>query len=1553
MPGSGRSDGVDGASGTGADTDPRPTATAGWYPDPAGRAPQRHWSGQAWTSWLCAGAHVWSDPVWARRSAGRGDLDALRFVEEVFLREAHARAELTAPQVTALLTLVADLTTQARADADLVPSVAPVLALIDVPIVAPSPIPPVAAPRTERAPVSFASPRSCVSAPFVPAPYVPAPYAPTPATPAPPHPRYSASPAPVRPVPVPSPRAQWWSRARVSIGSDLAVHGLAYLGVLLLFVGMFGLVAFAFSEVTPSLRPVAELACAAVPFAAARVLRRHGAEVVGGALEIVGGLLVPLMLTASVVDGFGLPPDQSGAALVGLLTVLGLGTAAAYAAWVHAHPGSGLRFLVGPVLWYSAAMATLGVGRAVPTGEGVAVPTVAQAAAMTAALVLTAAVARYRPRMSLAGPALTAAVPGTVVLAVLVLLTGAAQGWPPLPVALAGIGILAAIELQRVRLPSRVLDAALPGWWAVNAIVLVAGSPDGGGAALSAAVFLALIEVAGRHGRSNGALAAPAVGLAACLLAITSDPWWAFGAFTVVTAWVVARRVHPFRPPATAGAFDLAAAVLPAAAVLTLTAATNGTVGLLAATVVTTLATVPATRPVLRRGPGDLFWRRWWVGALVAVAAGAQIADLADGATDAARWNVVGVVAVLAVLGAVGPLAPIGRPWVVTALTAWAWILACELAGLPGAVRAGVLALAGLGLVVAAHLAWPTAAARSRPSFPAVRASLGLTGHSLTLVALALALAPVVAGQGAGMVVAIAAATAGLVVTGARDDRDRSPVGAALARVAGSLRYLPWVLACLGGVGTVSLALDVAGLVALTDPWAPAVLAGAAVGYAAVARASSADRRAATATWAGFTAGLLAVATAGAAWPEVVALSAVIVSVALVPSARRVAVMRWAAWAAVAPWAGLLAARCVPPFAALEPATAVALTLIAVGGALVVGAGATDLRGRPWEPRWAPARRGAVPPLVLGVLEVGIGLLITGVLPSSAGGRLTLAVALIVLATGALARAGSLGGVAATLAWVSVVRLATGQIAERPWISVLAAVGLLVAAEALHRLTRDRVWWVRWDVPLLLAAAPVALTALVAAADGDATTATFVVVGLLTVAVALRLHAVAGVADAVGFAGTVTILLGAAQAGGGWLALSLLALSAAHTALAVRASPVVRVVRLVAAAAAAVACWGAALAWFGWTAQVDVDLTAVAGGAGLLVAAVVARSRGRGGAFVWTWGVTAGLVAAGAGVASLGLPGVAPSVAVVVAALAVAAALSVAASPLRAAGLRDAAAVALLTGVLIGLAVAGVSSAVRVGALAALGGSISVALLAGAGRVPSARWARPAAELGAMAWVSAILLGLSQLPGAVILVPGLAAAAVWFVAVGVAWRQVWLQMMAPALACVAWFAFVADAVGGRASWYTLPIGIALLATVALWRRDRRAHGLDLAGTPVVVLEITGVAFGVGASLVQAITETVADGLVAAGFGIAVVVWGLMTRVRRRVAIGAVVVVTAMVVLVVVPLVALLPAWGGAGLWIMVAAVGLVAVLAATMLEKAREAARSTRQRWSDLTTDWE
>ncbi|WP_035063390.1 hypothetical protein, partial [Cellulomonas bogoriensis] len=164
-----------------------------------------------------------------------------------------------------------------------------------------------------------------------------------------------------------------------SIGRDLGVHGLAYLGVLLLFVGVFGLVAFAFADVAPAMRPVAELAAAAVPFAAAALLHRSGADVVARALETVGGLLIPVMLLTSMVDGYPLPPDPTGTDLVVASTAGVLVVAALYCWRVARRPASGLRFAVAPTLWFAAGTATLGLGRAVPTGEGVAVPTAAQA----------------------------------------------------------------------------------------------------------------------------------------------------------------------------------------------------------------------------------------------------------------------------------------------------------------------------------------------------------------------------------------------------------------------------------------------------------------------------------------------------------------------------------------------------------------------------------------------------------------------------------------------------------------------------------------------------------------------------------------------------------------------------------------------------------------------------------------------------------------------------------------------------------------------------------------------------------------------------------------------------------------------------------------------------------------------------------------------------------------------------------------------------------------------------------------------------------------------
>ena len=172
-------------------------------------------------------------------------------------------------------------------------------------------------------PRAGATPTGATAALLPPLPLTPPPTgatrpAPVPSLPSPPMSRPPAVP------PEPSDLAKWWARTREAVGSDLAVHGLAYLGVLLFFTGAFGLVVFAFGDVAPTLRPMAEAVIVTAPFAAAALLRRRGAEVVGRALEIAGGLVLPIMIITTLLDGVGFPPDLSRLPLViGLTAVTG------------------------------------------------------------------------------------------------------------------------------------------------------------------------------------------------------------------------------------------------------------------------------------------------------------------------------------------------------------------------------------------------------------------------------------------------------------------------------------------------------------------------------------------------------------------------------------------------------------------------------------------------------------------------------------------------------------------------------------------------------------------------------------------------------------------------------------------------------------------------------------------------------------------------------------------------------------------------------------------------------------------------------------------------------------------------------------------------------------------------------------------------------------------------------------------------------------------------------------------------------------------------------
>src|SRR5690606_1491680 len=362
------------------------TTPAGWYPDPDGLASLRWWDGAWWTLWESDGARLWPGTTTPARRATVDDLPALAFVRTSFLPEARRRRVLDGLALAELTRLTDQLAGEVggpRAVPHVVPApsgppraAAPWPPAVEHsrPVPAAPPRPPAAPPPAPAAP---SAPPAASSTPPAAVPY------PVPSAPAAARTSHAGEPRPVRREP--GRIARWWATSRVRLDTDLTVHGLTYLGVLLLFVGVFGLVAFAFGDVAPGLRPVAGLAVAAVPFAAAWLLARSGARFVARAMVAVGALILPVMLVTSTVDGAAPPPDLHGAALPLGAGLACAAVAGAYVVRVRTNPGSVLGVMVAPVLWLAAGMAAVGLGRPVPHGEDVAVPGSAQVAVIALA----------------------------------------------------------------------------------------------------------------------------------------------------------------------------------------------------------------------------------------------------------------------------------------------------------------------------------------------------------------------------------------------------------------------------------------------------------------------------------------------------------------------------------------------------------------------------------------------------------------------------------------------------------------------------------------------------------------------------------------------------------------------------------------------------------------------------------------------------------------------------------------------------------------------------------------------------------------------------------------------------------------------------------------------------------------------------------------------------------------------------------------------------------------------------------------------------------------
>src|SRR6266545_2773323 len=260
--------------------------------------------------------------------------------------------------------------------------------------------------------------------------------------------------APARPAPrathaKPRRAGAWAARLRrawAPVASDLGLHGLAYLGVLLMFTGTLGLALFSLRSVNTSLRPLAEGSVPLVLLVSSWFLRRRGAPLGAASLELLGGAVLPVLTFASLLDGSGVPPDlPRGPLLVAALAAIAAGLAGVYALVARRHPATTLRYLVAPLAWTTAGVLGLAFHRG---------PSAAQMALVSAAVAATLLIAHHWRGYQLSRPTEIASVPGAALAIALVLVFAAGEDWPLWPALAATAATLLTVELLAGRLPA-------------------------------------------------------------------------------------------------------------------------------------------------------------------------------------------------------------------------------------------------------------------------------------------------------------------------------------------------------------------------------------------------------------------------------------------------------------------------------------------------------------------------------------------------------------------------------------------------------------------------------------------------------------------------------------------------------------------------------------------------------------------------------------------------------------------------------------------------------------------------------------------------------------------------------------------------------------------------------------------------------------------------------------------------------------------------------------------------------------------------------------------
>jgi len=993
---------------------------------------------------------------------------------------------------------------------------------------------------------------------------------------------------------VPSKAAQTRSRLWQALVSDVALHGFSYLGVLLTFVAVLGFLLFSFADLPDAAQPFVELIIALIFFGWAWFLRRQDAERVANGMELIGGMVLPLIVFASLVDNAPFPPDFDGGGLVVALALSTVVLAVLYSLYTARRPESVLRYLVAPLLW----LAALTIGFAFKTDEplfGDAITRLVspQPALASVAIALSLLACQRRPENRLAQPTVISALIGLPVAYLITVALAFGEDWAlTWPIVVLGAGTLVSAEILARWYHKE-------SWVPLMRPLLLAGvlapltpSLELGWAGLTVAfAYVGLFELDRRLTPTAGVGQLLAgVGAVTGAVMAAADPWPALIVFTLLTAWAHLRRLESWEPPEIGMLFTAAAAVLPIGIGAALLQLIDPAVAWLV--MAGDLALSSAVIRALKTE--DSFWPIWMGAASLAVALGAL-----DVWAQAVSNEVLGAptLAVSALAISLLPRWLIARLWVAAALLSGAFAMALETAGVSSDQRSMAWAGLGLALVAAANV------------FRRVPAShFAAIGHLIS----AGSLLTLPSGSARSMVVG--AWALGWVASTVGGELEGDSLSALLERSGSKLdgqsqtdfaRASRWIAPILM---VASIPVAVTTLASLWDEfaahrsWAGVAIAGVSIVYGGVApmvvSRRPLSRILATAAVVASLFGI--VMSLPDSWPAIFSSAVMIAVTVLLGKELRLSWFVWAAWLVSVGLVALLGERAGVPDASLSQVTLVWGAVMLVGG--LAADDILSTRRRPLEGLRVPWLQR---PVLIGALVVPLSMAHVFLQSANTYGWWAIGAAAICFAVAFLLRTGSVTVLAYGLLTVGITALSPRSLLDEPWLYVIPAAVFVATAWIFERLQSSETAendWLRWDLPPLVVAHLTGLFALGLTLEMDTVTPTALAFGVLSLVVGVWRRGRAWVE-----VGNLLILVAAYDAGSEWLALALAATSVRGVVSAWRSEGVERLVYQLIGAVSAGWAWLAVMEWQGYSAAEAVGYSALVFGGLTLGLGIAAR----------------------------------------------------------------------------------------------------------------------------------------------------------------------------------------------------------------------------------------------------------------------------------------------------------------------------------------------------------